>query len=67
MLLLLFQNAIPKENLYAAIQTEFIAHINDVSVDINLTIEHPDLLSCVQFVAVLGTLKPVILVKVSNE
>ena len=67
MLLLLFQNAIPKENLNAAIQTEFIAHINDVSVDINLAIEHPHLLSCVQFVAGLGPHKAAGLIKVSDE
>ena len=51
---MLFQNAIPKENLYAAIQTEFITRINDVSIDLNLAIEHPHLLACVQFVAGLG-------------
>ena len=67
MLLLLFQNAIPKENLYATIQSEFIARINDVGVDINLAIENPHLLSCVQFVAGLGPGNLAGLVKVIDE
>ena len=65
--ILLFQNAIPKENLYAAIQTEFIARINDVGIDLNLAIEHPHLLACVQFVAGLGPCKAAGLIKVSDE
>ena len=50
--------------MYAALQTEFIARINDVGVDINVAVEHPHLLPCVQFVAGLGPRKAAGLIKV---
>ena len=59
----------PKENLYATIQAEFITHINDVSGDLNVAIVYicPDLLHCVQLVASLGPCKAAGLIKVSDE
>jgi len=55
---------VPKENLCVALQAEFITRVNEVGVDLNMAIDHPHLLPCVQFLAGLGPRKAAGLIKV---
>lgn len=61
------QDLVTKEELWAALQIEFINRVNEVGVDVNRCLEHPHTASVLQFVCGLGPRKAAYLLKVLHQ